>query len=161
MDNVNKGLSQDILFMEEAIREAQAAEKEGEVPVGAIIVENGVIIGRGRNRIVTDNDPTAHAEMFAIKEATNYKQYCRLNNAVMYVTLEPCSMCAGAIVLARMAKVVIGTTDPKTGACGTLYNILQDNRLNHQCEVVVGVAEEQCKSLLSDFFAAIREKKKP
>ena len=146
--------------MAEAIREAVAAGAAGEVPVGAVVVVDDKIVGRGRNRIIEWHDPTAHAELVAIRAATGQQQYCRLENAVLYTTLEPCVMCAGAIVLARIGKVVYAAKDDKAGAVNSLYNILSDNRLNHNCEVISGVEEEACKKILQDFFAELRIRNK-
>lgn len=143
-----------------AIREAEAAAAAGEVPVGAVVVAGDEVIGRGRNRIVELNDPAAHAELLALREATLYRQYYRLDDCVLYATLEPCVMCAGAIILARCAKVVFGTFDVKAGAVGSVYNILQDNKLNHVPKVVFGVEEEQCSRLLKDFFSNLRNRKR-
>ncbi|HNW91495.1 MAG TPA: tRNA adenosine(34) deaminase TadA [bacterium] len=149
-------MATDTEFMAAAIREAMAAGAAGEVPVGAVIVSDGAIIARGRNRIIEWNDPTAHAELIAIREAAHARQYYRLERAVLYSTLEPCSMCAGAMVLARIPRVVFGARDVKTGAAGSLFNILQDARLNHRCTVVAGVEEETCGRLLRDFFSTLR-----
>ncbi|MGE3805271.1 MAG: tRNA adenosine(34) deaminase TadA [Gemmataceae bacterium] len=140
--------------MEMALEEAQIAADEGEVPVGAVIVslERG-LIARAHNQREQLHDPTAHAEMIAITQAAAALQSWRLENCVLYVTLEPCPMCAGAIVLARLPYVVYGCTDPKAGACDTLYQITTDARLNHRCRVVSGVLAERCAAALSDFFA--------
>ncbi len=143
-----------------AIEEAKMAAASGEVPVGAVIVRNGEVIGRGRNSTETDKDPTCHAEIKAIREASKVLGGWRLPGCEMYVTTEPCSMCAGAIVLARIEKLYVGTPDPKAGACGSLYNIVRDGRLNHQTELVTGVLQEECSALLKDFFAGLRKKKK-
>ena len=145
-------------WMKLALGEASRALKEGEVPVGAVIVQNGKIIGRGRNQVEAFQDPTAHAEMVAITAAADALKSRRLLDTTLYVTLEPCAMCAGAIVLARIPRVVFGAYDPKAGACGTLMNILADTRLNHQPEVIGGVLADQCGSLLSDFFQQLRGK---
>ena len=125
--------------MESALREAEQALKRKEVPIGAVIVHKSRIIGRGYNQIETLQDPTAHAEMIAITAAAGDLGNRRLEECTLYVTLEPCAMCAGAIVLARIPRVVFGATDPKAGACGTLYNIVQDDRLNHRVELEGGV----------------------
>jgi tRNA(adenine34) deaminase len=140
-----------------AIEEADAAAAADEVPVGAVVVslEQGVI-GRGHNQREQLLDPTAHAEMIAITQAAAALRSWRLDNCLLYVTLEPCPMCAGAIVQARLPYVVYGCTDPKAGACDTLYQITTDPRLNHRCQVVGGVLAEPCAALLSDFFAAKR-----
>jgi tRNA(adenine34) deaminase len=144
-------------WMEQAIREAEKAYEQGEVPVGAVIVYENAIIGRGHNLIETLQEPTAHAEMIAITAAAEYLKSRRLLDTAMYVTLEPCAMCAGAIVLARISQLVFGAADPKSGACGTLYNIVQDQRLNHQVEVIQGVLENKCAIILSDFFRNLRD----
>lgn len=143
-------------WMGQAIREAEKAYEQGEVPVGAVIIYENAVIGRGHNLIETLQEPTAHAEMIAITAAAEYLKSRRLLDTTMYVTLEPCTMCAGAIVLARISQLVIGAADPKSGACGTLYNIVQDQRLNHRVEVVKGVLENKCAIILSDFFRNLR-----
>jgi tRNA(adenine34) deaminase len=143
--------------MELALEEAAEAAAEDEVPVGAVIVslQQG-IIGRGHNQRELLCDPTAHAEMIAITQAAQALRSWRLDNCLLYVTLEPCPMCAGAMVLARLPYVIYGCPDPKAGACDTLYQITNDRRLNHRCQVVGGVLAERCSLLLSDFFAAKR-----
>ena len=143
----------DYFFMKEALKEAEIAFKEEEVPVGAIVVNpEGKIIGRGRNQIIRLNDPTAHAEILAIKEACkNFGNY-RLIGCKMYVTLEPCPMCAYAMVLARIKELIFATRDEKTGACGSVYNIVQDKRLNHQILIKEGLFREQASKLLKTFF---------
>ena len=145
-------------WMAYAIREAEQALRRKEVPIGAIIVHNSRIIGRGYNQTETLQDPTAHAEMIAITAASTHLGTRRLEECALYVTLEPCAMCAGAIVLARVPTLVFGAYDPKAGACGTLFNIVQDDRLNHRVELVGGVAAEQCGALLTDFFSGVRSK---
>ncbi len=146
-----------LAHMERALQEAQFAASEDEVPVGALVVslEHG-IIGQAHNQRETLNDPTAHAEMIAITQASHALKSWRLANCVLYVTLEPCTMCAGAIVLARLPYVVYGATDPKAGACHTLYEIPTDSRLNHRAQVLGGVLADQCAAVLTDFFAAKR-----
>lgn len=144
--------------MESALREAEQARKRKEVPVGAVIVHNGRIIGKGYNQNETLQDPTAHAEMIAITAAAAGLGSRRFEGCTLYVTLEPCAMCAGAIVLARLPRLVFGASDPKAGACGTLFNIVQDGRLNHRVELVGGISAEKCGSVLSEFFAAMRGK---
>lgn len=139
-----------------AFREAQQAYAEQEVPVGAVIVYQERIIASAHNQRETLKDPTAHAEMLAITQAAEAIQSWRLNDCTLFVTLEPCPMCAGAIVQARIPRVVYGTTDPKGGACHTLYQITEDNRLNHQCEVHGGVMREECMAILQEFFAEQR-----
>lgn len=147
-------------FMKEALEEAKKAYDKGEVPVGAVIVHRGKIIGRGHNQNESANDPTAHAEIIAIRQAAKRLAAWRLLETEMYVTTEPCSMCAGAIVLARIPRLFIGTMDPKSGACGSLMNILQDDRLNHTVEIHTGILEEEAGKLLKAFFQDLREKKK-
>ena len=151
-------MTDDERWMESAIREAEQALKRKEVPVGAVIVQNGRIIGRGYNQIESLQDPTAHAEMIAITAAATNLGNRRFEGCVLYVTLEPCAMCAGAIVQARVPRLVFAAYDPKAGACGTLFNIVQDARLNHRVELVSGVLEERCNALLKDFFAKVRTK---
>lgn len=147
-------------WMQIAIAEAKKAEEIGEVPIGAIIVQNNRIVGRGYNRREIDRDPTAHAEMIAIREASQLLGGWRLLNCTLYVTLEPCPMCAGAIVQSRIERVVYGAKDPKAGCAGTLMNLLQEDRFNHQVQVTPDVLGEQCGRLLTDFFRALRKKGK-
>jgi len=146
--------------MESALREAALALRRDESPVGAIIVQNGNIIGKGSNQTEMLNDPTAHAEMIALTAAAAHLGNRRLENCAMYVTLEPCPMCAGAIVLARLPLLVFGAYDPKAGACTTLYTITNDTRLNHRVHTVGGVLEQKCAAILREFFLQKREKKK-
>jgi tRNA(adenine34) deaminase len=146
-------------WMQVALREARIALKKKEVPVGAVVVYQGKIIGRGHNQTESLNDPTAHAEILAIGAAANYLNSWRLSEADLYVTLEPCPMCAGAIVLSRIRKLVFGAYDPKSGACGSLYNLVQDKRFNHQVEVVSEVLKDECSELLQAFFKELREGK--
>jgi len=148
----------DIRFMREAIAEARKAEIIREVPIGAVIVRNGIVIGRGHNLRETTLNPTAHAEMLAIREASEHLQAWRLLDCTLYVTLEPCPMCAGAIVQSRIGRVVYGTGDPKAGCAGTLMNLLQEDRFNHMAEVVPNVLQEECSSLLTQFFRELRKK---
>jgi tRNA(adenine34) deaminase len=143
-------------FVEAALAEARAAAAEGEVPVGAVVVWDGRIIGRGHNRVEAAQDPTAHAEILAIGAACQTVKTWRLDEATLYVTLEPCHMCAGAIVLARLSRVVFGARDPKAGACGSLAMVPQDLRLNHRAEVVPGVLAAECASVLEEFFRSRR-----
>ncbi|HHY69414.1 MAG TPA: tRNA adenosine(34) deaminase TadA [Bacillota bacterium] len=145
--------------MEMAIEEAYKAYSLGEVPVGAVIVKEGKVIGRGHNRKETSGDPTAHAEMIAIREAAKHVGGWRILESTMYVTLEPCPMCAGAIVMARIPRLVAGVKDPRTGACGSLWNIVDDHRLNHRVEVTFGIMEDECRNLLEMFFRELREEK--
>ncbi len=139
-------------YMLEAIRQAEMAADEGEVPVGAVIVKDGEILAASHNRIETEKSSSAHAEMIAIAAAEQKLGAKWLSGATIYVTLEPCSMCAGAMVLARIDRLVIGADDPKTGACGSLYNIANDERLNHRLQIERGVLGEYCSTQLKDFF---------
>lgn len=148
-------------WMRLAIEEAKKAEAIGEVPIGAIIVRGNEVIGRGHNLRETAQDGTAHAEVLAIREACEYVGAWRLLDCKLYVTLEPCPMCAGAIVQCRVPQVIYGTTDPKAGCAGTLMNLLQEPRFNHQTETIAGVLQEECASLLTNFFRNLRNKKKP
>jgi tRNA(adenine34) deaminase len=142
--------------MEAALREAERAFEEGEVPVGAVVVQDDRIIGRGHNRVEQLKDPTAHAEMLAITAACTTLGTKYLKGCTLYVTLEPCPMCAGAIVWARLDRVVFGAFDEKAGAASTLYNILQDPRLNHRVEILSGVEAERAAALLQQFFRKLR-----
>lgn len=145
-------------FMRLALREAELALAEGEVPVGALVVYQDVIIGRGHNQRERLRDPTAHAEMLAITQAAAALESWRLGDCQIYVTLEPCPMCAGAIVQSRLASVIYGAPDPKAGACHSLYEIASDPRLNHRAEVIAGVLAGPCGGILSSFFASLRDK---
>ncbi|MCR2823344.1 tRNA adenosine(34) deaminase TadA [Lederbergia panacisoli] len=147
-------------YMRAAIMEAEKARGCNEVPIGAVIVLDGEIIAAAHNLRETEQNATAHAEILAIEEACKKLGTWRLENAKIYVTLEPCPMCSGAIILSRIKKVVYGAADPKAGCAGTLMNLLQDERFNHQSEVVEGVLKDECGKLLSDFFRNLREKKK-
>ncbi len=147
------------IWMMSAFKEAEKAYEQKEVPVGAVVVMENRIVGRGYNQIEMLQDPTAHAEMIAMTSAFATVGGKWLNGAILYVTLEPCAMCAGAMVLARLDSVIFGASDPKTGACGSLYNIVQDERLNHRMEVLGGVLEEKCSSILKSFFANLRQQK--
>ncbi|MGH8728729.1 MAG: tRNA adenosine(34) deaminase TadA [Burkholderiales bacterium] len=147
----------DIEFMAEAIAQARSAQEAGEVPVGAVVVKGESIIGRGFNSPITRNDPTAHAEIQALRQAASSIGNYRLVDCSLYVTLEPCAMCAGAILHARIARLVFGAHDPKTGACGSVVNLFDNPLLNHHTEVVAGVAAEECGALLSQFFSARRQ----
>jgi len=147
---------QDEIFMREAIDEALRAYEAGEVPVGAIVVCEGRIVGRGFNRPISTHDPTAHAEIVALREAAARLNNYRLIGCALYVTLEPCAMCAGAVVLARLDRLVFGAADPKSGACGSLMNIVQDSRLNHRTFTTRGVREAECGALLKAFFERLR-----
>ncbi|BAU26233.1 tRNA(adenine34) deaminase [Aneurinibacillus soli] len=150
----------DEYYMGLAMEEAQKAAERGEVPIGAVIVRNGEVVGTGYNLRETDKNPLAHAEIIAIQEASNVMKGWRLIDTTLYVTLEPCPMCAGAIVQARIPRVVYGAMDPKAGCAGSLMNLLQEDRFNHQVELVHGVREEECANLLRDFFRALRQKRK-
>jgi len=145
--------------MREAIRQAKMAAQEDEVPVGAVVVWERKIIARAHNQIELLKDPTAHAEMIAITQATNFLSSKWLQQCTLYVTLEPCSMCAGALVLARMSRVCFGTEDPKTGACGSVINIADHASLNHRLEVTGGVLSAECAALISVFFQKKRKSK--
>ncbi len=147
-------------FMKEAIKEARHAEEIGEVPIGAVVVLDGQIIGRGYNRREIDQQATAHAEMMAIQEANMKLGNWRLENCQLFVTLEPCPMCSGAIILSRIEEVYYGPSDPKGGAAGTLFNLLEDKRFNHQSYVEKGVLEKESSELLKSFFKKLRENKK-
>jgi tRNA(adenine34) deaminase len=144
--------------MEAALREARASEAIDEVPIGAVIVHDGLVIGRGHNQVESLKDATAHAEILAIGAASNTLASWRLNECVMYVTLEPCAMCAGAIVLARVGRLVYGAWDPKAGACGSVLDVIHEPRLNHRVEVVAGVLGEACGAILREFFVRKRRK---
>ncbi len=144
-------------YMIEALEEAKKAEKIGEIPIGAIIEKDGQIIGRGHNPLDTLKDPTAHAECLAIKDAADHLGGWRLTGCNMYVTIEPCSMCSGAMVWSRINKVYIGAMDPKGGACGSIFNIVQEERLNHFIEIEAGIMEEECRQIVQDFFKRLRK----
>jgi tRNA(adenine34) deaminase len=147
----------DARFMREALAEAEAAALAGDVPVGAVVVDaSGAVIGRGRNRREADQDPTAHAEVDALRRATAALGHWRLEGATVFVTLEPCPMCAGALVNARVARLVYGCPDPKAGAVDTLFSIGRDARLNHRFAVTSGVLGDACAALLKGFFARLR-----
>jgi tRNA(adenine34) deaminase len=147
-------------YMQEALKEAQKAFQEDEVPVGAVVVHNNQIIARGHNQVERLKDPTAHAEMIAITSAANYLGTKWLNQASLYVTIEPCSMCAGALVLARIKNLYFGASDPKTGASGSVTNIVNHKKLNHRIKVTKGILQVECSSLLKDFFKKKRKKSK-
>jgi tRNA(adenine34) deaminase len=146
----------DDAWMGEALTLAREAARRGEVPVGALVVRDGVVIGRGGNAPIARNDPTLHAEIVALREAGRTVGNYRLPACTLYVTLEPCAMCAGAIMHARLARLVYGASDPKTGACGSIVDLFAEPRLNHHTEVTRGVAADACGRLLSEFFAARR-----
>lgn len=146
-------------FMRLAIEEAKKAAAIGEIPIGAIIVRNGEVIGRGHNTTETDKDPTCHAEVSAIRDASRTLGGWRLPGCSMYVTTEPCHMCAGAIVLARIDELYIGTEDPKAGACVSLNHVVTDERLNHRVKLTTGVLKDECSMLLKNFFRELRAAK--
>ena len=147
-------------FMQEALAEAAAAQALGEVPIGAIVVHDGRIVGRGHNLRETSNDPTTHAEMVAIRQAAAELGSWRLLDCRLYVTLEPCVMCMGAIILARIPRLIYACRDPKAGAVGSIYDFSQDERFNHRVNVIEGVLAEECSELLSGFFRELRARKK-
>ncbi len=146
----------DIQFMQEALGEARAAAAGGEVPIGAVLVHDGKILARSGNRTIRDNDPTAHAEMVVLREAAGLLGNYRLADTTLYVTIEPCSMCAGAIIQARVPRLVYGADDPKGGAVRSCFEILSNPRLNHQVEVTSGVLATDCATILQSFFAERR-----
>ena len=148
----------DAYAMTLAIQEARSAAELDEVPVGAVILKDGEVVGRGHNRTRIDADPTAHAEMVAIRDAADRLGSWRLEGCTLYVTLEPCAMCGGAIVLSRMPRLVFGASDPKAGACGSLRNVVSDPRLNHRVDVIAGVDDRACSEMLRTFFEMKRKK---
>jgi tRNA(adenine34) deaminase len=154
-------LGSDEAMMREAIREAAAAAEAGEVPVGAVVVLNGEVIARGRNRSIGDCDPTAHAEIVALREAARIVGNYRIVGATVYATVEPCAMCAGALVWARAARLVYGAPDPKAGAVHSLFEICTSDTLNHRLEVRAGVLEEDCRSVMQAFFRERRRGSRP
>lgn len=147
-------------FMSEAISEARLAAAKGEVPIGAIVVRRGEIIGRGHNIREISQNATTHAEMLAIQEACNKIGSWRLAESQLFVTLEPCPMCSGAIILSRIDEVYYGAKDPKAGVAGSLMNLLKDARFNHQCYVEFGILEKECGEILTDFFKKLRQRNK-
>jgi tRNA(adenine34) deaminase len=153
-------MKDDAYWMGIALREAKKAGDRGEIPIGAVVVRDGAIIGRGYNLREGKQDPVAHAEIIAIRRASRTTGNWRLTGAALYVTLEPCLMCMGAILLARVDRVVFGCQDPKAGAAGSLYDLSNDSRLNHRVSLVAGVREAECSSILSGFFTALRKEKK-
>lgn len=153
-------MTQDEKYMKEAIRQARKAYALGEVPIGCVIVYEGKIIGRGYNRRTIDKNTLAHAELMAIKKASKKMDDWRLEDCTMYVTLEPCQMCSGAIVQSRMKKVVIGCMNPKAGCAGSILNLLQMEEFNHQVELEIGVLGEECSNMMTNFFKELREKKR-
>ena len=147
-------------FMREALKEAQKAYDQAEVPIGAVVVLNGEIIGRGHNLREKEQDATLHAEIKAIRQANQHLGSWRLEDCELFVTLEPCPMCSGAMILARLKKVTFGVFDSKAGTAGTFMNLLQDERFNHQVEVEQGILEDECKEILQTFFKGLRERNK-
>ena len=150
--------SRDTTFMQQALALARQAGELGEIPVGAVAVREGLVVGRGYNRREVDKDPLAHAELNALKQAAANLDAWRLADVVLYVTLEPCAMCAGAMVQARIARLVYGADDPKAGAVGSLYNLAEDPRHNHRVSVTRGVLADESRKLLVDFFRGLRVK---
>ncbi|MGM9924183.1 MAG: tRNA adenosine(34) deaminase TadA [Bacillus sp. (in: firmicutes)] len=151
---------EDVKFMKLALEEAEKARDLREVPIGAVLVLEGEVVARAHNLRESEQSATAHAELRAIEEACNKLGTWRLEGATLYVTLEPCPMCSGAIILSRVKRVVYGAADPKAGCAGTFMNLLTDERFNHQCEVVKGVLEAECGGILTDFFKELRQRKK-
>ena len=153
-----RGMDADEIYMRMALDEARAAESIGEVPIGAVVVCEGAVVARGHNRREIDSDPAGHAEFIAIREASRKLGRWRLADCTVYVTLEPCPMCAGLMHQARIARLVYGVSDPKAGAVGTLYDLSNDERLNHRFDVTRGVCEAEAGAILSDFFRRLRER---
>lgn len=150
----------DAFFLGEALKEARKAEVLGEVPVGAVVVRGDTIVGRGHNLSITASDPSAHAEIIALRKASQKLKNYRLPDCRLYVTIEPCPMCAGALVWARVAEVFYGAADPKAGACGSVLNIVYNKKLNHRLKVHPGIREHECRSLIQQFFKKKRHIKK-
>jgi tRNA(Arg) A34 adenosine deaminase TadA len=150
---------EDLVYLRAAIAEANDAEANGEVPVGAVVVHENKIIGRGQNRVLRDNDPTAHAEIVALREAGHHFNNYRLENCTLYATLEPCAMCAGAILHARITRLVYAAPDPKAGACGSVLSVMNHPKLNHKVEVTSGLLAEECGQMLTNFFLERRGKR--
>lgn len=142
--------------MQHAIDEAHSAQAAGEVPVGAVVLLDGEIIGRGNNHVIRDNDPTAHAEVVAMRAAAKHLHNYRLTGCTLVVTLEPCAMCAGAIIHARIGRLVYAAADPKAGACGSVLDVMNHPRLNHRVEVAPGILADECSNMLTQFFRARR-----
>ncbi len=149
----------DVRFMQVAVEEARRAEAEGEVSVGAVVVHGAEIVGRGRNQNLSQNDPTAHAEMLALRQAARNMANHRLERSTLYVTMEPCAMCAGAAVLARLSRLVYGCDDPKSGAVRTLFRIADDSRLNHRLQVAEGILRQECAACIRAFFQRKRPRR--
>ena len=145
-------MSEDLVFLRDAMEQARLAEASGEVPVGAVVVHAGAVIGVGRNRVITDSDPTAHAEIVALRAAGAALGNYRLEECTLYSTLEPCAMCAGAILHARIHRLVYAAADPKAGACGSVLEVMNHPRLNHRVEVSAGLLAEECGAMLTSFF---------
>lgn len=150
-------LTRDEMFMQEALRQARMASEADEVPVGAVIIHEGTLIAKAHNQVELLKDPTAHAEMIALTQAANARGGKWLEDCTLYVTLEPCAMCAGAIVLARVGRVVYGARDPKAGACGSVLDVLPNEKLNHQPEIVQGIFADACGGMLTEFFQRKRK----
>lgn len=159
MENIEEWTKEDRKYMREAIRQAKKAEQIEEVPIGCVIVYQGKIIGRGYNKRNLQGSTLAHAELLAIKKASKFLSDWRLEECTMYVTLEPCPMCAGAIVQARIPKVIIGAMNPKAGCAGSILNLLEERRFNHQVDTKRGLLEEECQNLLKEFFRNLRKRK--
>lgn len=149
-------LGSDEEYMDLALAEARKAKAAGEVPVGAVVVSDGAVIGRGFNQPISANDPTAHAEILALRDAARNSANYRLPGSTIYCTVEPCLMCAGAMIHARVARLVFGTLDPKAGSAGSIYNVVTDPRMNHRVQVLFGIRESECALLLRDFFSERR-----
>jgi tRNA(adenine34) deaminase len=149
---------EDLKFMSHALELAKKAELKDEVPVGALIVRNGEIIGRGMNTSISDHDPTSHAEINAIRDAAKTIKNYRLKDCSIYITLEPCAMCVGAIQHARIEKIIYGAPDPKTGACGSMVDLISIKEINHHAEAMGGILEKECGQILKDFFLSKRKK---
>ncbi len=149
----------DLDYMQQALELARLAADAGEVPVGAVVVKDGMVIGRGSNAPIGTHDPTAHAEIRAMRDAAQHLGNYRLVDCILYVTLEPCAMCTGAIQHARIARLVYGANDPKTGACGSVVNLMAESKLNHHTEMTSGVLATECGSVLTDFFRQRRSNK--
>ena len=151
-------IGEDLKFMKLALELAKKAELKNEVPVGALVVRDGKIIGRGMNTSISDYDPTSHAEINAIREAAKAIKNYRLKDCTIYVTLEPCAMCVGAIQHARIEKIIYGARDPKTGACGSMIDLISVKEINHHAEALGGILEKECGQILKDFFLSKRKK---
>ena len=151
-------MNMDEFYMREALRQAVIAGEKDEVPVGAVIVHQNIIIAKAHNQVELLKDPTAHAEMIALTQAANFLQSKWLQDCTMYVTIEPCSMCSGALILSRIDRVVFGAHDEKTGACGSVFNIVQSGKLNHSVELTHGILQPECGGIMSDFFKKKRNR---